>query len=275
MPDCESYTALINTAVDGDLLPEERARLMEHLASCPACREIYGQMMAIHTAFASWEEEAPPGLTEAVMNRIHTRRRHPRRWLSLGVAAACCAVVLLGTQVLPSLSPKNNTARDGDSLSLTDEEGDSQNSPADALVPSDADDASEPQVSDPPVDPTLKAALTYFSSGEPQAEPADGSGGDEDQATSALYTATLTCEDAAMAEWMALHIQDEAYVSTDSGEALSAFAWLISYADYTELTAYLAENAIPYRQESSAEGQSPADGDMIRVVYLAPADTQP
>ena len=38
----------------------QRAELMEHLAACPACREVYGEMMAMHEAFLELDTPAPP-----------------------------------------------------------------------------------------------------------------------------------------------------------------------------------------------------------------------
>ena len=273
MPNCESYAALINAAVDGELLPEERTRLMDHLAACPACREQYTQLMAIHTAFADWDVDVPEGLTDAVMEQIHAQRRRPRRrWVQLGVAAACCAVVLLGTQVLHSLSPRNNI-RATDPAPVSDGEEDSQTPPP--ANNTAEDDASDGSLSEPPqVDPTLKAALTYFTSGDSPSVMSNDLPSNGESSGSDLYAATLTCEDIAMETWMTEHIQDEAYVSTDSSEALSAFAWLISYADYTELTGYLAENNIAYSQEMVQADTALSDGDMIRVVYLEPTDAQ-
>ena len=34
----EAYEALISARLDGELSPEEEARLEEHLAVCPACQ---------------------------------------------------------------------------------------------------------------------------------------------------------------------------------------------------------------------------------------------
>lgn len=278
MPNCESYAALISAAVDGELLPEERTRLMDHLADCPACREIYAQTMAIHAAFEDWEEDAPEGLVDGVMDRIHAQRRRARRWLPLGVAAACCAVVLLGTQVSHTLSPKNNAIRSADPASVSDEEDDSQNtSTTNAITPPNQIIDSDDVPDEPVEDPTMEAALTYFNSGSETPDISGASGdtpSDGADATRSVYAATLTCENIAMEDWMTEHIQKDAYVSTDSDEELSAFAWLISYSEYTELTVYLNENNIPYSQETVSAEEPISEGDMIRVVYLEPTNAQ-
>ena len=43
MEHCENYTALISAAVDGELTEAEREELMDHLAQCPGCREVYSR----------------------------------------------------------------------------------------------------------------------------------------------------------------------------------------------------------------------------------------
>ena len=61
MEHCEKYRALISAAVDGEL-PEAAGELMDHLAQCSACREVYGQMMAMHEAFSQLDTKCPgPG----------------------------------------------------------------------------------------------------------------------------------------------------------------------------------------------------------------------
>jgi hypothetical protein len=102
---CERYRALVSAYVDGDLTPEERARLHEHLRQCRDCTALladYRQVRALMRGLGPLEP--PPALRSAV--QVRTRGRAVRRsvWVPLtrGLAAAL-VIGLLAAWPLASL----------------------------------------------------------------------------------------------------------------------------------------------------------------------------
>ena len=97
---CEKYQTLISAAVDGELPPKQRGELMEHLAQCPACREIFDQTMAMHMAFSQLDTKVPGDLTADVMAKVRAQRqiKKPRShwWQMAAAVAACCVLAFLG-----------------------------------------------------------------------------------------------------------------------------------------------------------------------------------
>ena len=102
MRPCEEYEDLISAFIDGVLPEADRERLMEHMASCPACQAYFDDQVAIHDAFVHGEAPAPERLASAVMAQVcSTPQRAKRkpillRWQSYAALAACCALVVLG-----------------------------------------------------------------------------------------------------------------------------------------------------------------------------------
>ena len=98
---CETFAALLDPFVDGELSPDEMARVQAHLDGCPACRAYVDDALAIRAAFPDAEDTpVPDGFSESVMARIRaetvSQKRKNRSWLkALASLAACCAIVLL------------------------------------------------------------------------------------------------------------------------------------------------------------------------------------
>ena len=98
---CENFAALLDPFVDGELSPDEIARVQAHLDGCPACRAYVDDALAIRAAFPDAEDTpVPDGFSESVMARIRaetvSQKRKNRPWLkALASLAACCAIVLL------------------------------------------------------------------------------------------------------------------------------------------------------------------------------------
>ena len=98
---CEHFAALLDPFVDGELSPDEMARVQAHLDACPACRAYVDDALAIRAAFPDAEDTpVPDGFAESVMARIRaetvSQKRKNRPWLkALASLAACCAIVLL------------------------------------------------------------------------------------------------------------------------------------------------------------------------------------
>lgn len=104
---CENYAALLDPFVDGELSPDEMARVQAHLDECPACRAYVDDALAIRAAFPDAEDTpVPDGFAESVMARVRAeaasqaeaapKKKTSRPWLkALASLAACCAIVLL------------------------------------------------------------------------------------------------------------------------------------------------------------------------------------
>ena len=272
--DCTRAQALISAAADGELTGPEQQELQAHLAACPECRAAYDQTMAIRDAFAQWAEEEvelPGDLTAAVMSRIRQETpKKPRRrpYFSLALAAACCALMVLGYQLLPrsgnvadSLSPaigKSAAGEAQDSVGTEEDAGTAQ-----GLSPQ-LNAASAPEVQEAPEDTALmEGVLTYFHT-SPDGE---ALAGEEDAAS----VPTLSSSDAALLDWMNQNCPETGYTSYREETGTAATAWLITTEQYTELTTWLDEQNTAYTMEweevrVSADAQ--IQEGMICVIYL-------
>ena len=118
---CENFAALLDPFVDGELSPDEVARVQAHLDGCPACRAYVDDALAIRASFPDAEDTpVPDGFAESVMARIRAeaasqaeaapQKKTSRPWLkALASLAACCAIVLLAAPMF-SHSSKTEAA---------------------------------------------------------------------------------------------------------------------------------------------------------------------
>ena len=118
---CEHFAALLDPFVDGELSPDEMARVQAHLDGCPACRAYVDDALAIRASFPDAEDTpVPDGFAESVMARIRAeaasqaeaapQKKTSRPWLkALASLAACCAIVLLAAPMF-SHSSKTEAA---------------------------------------------------------------------------------------------------------------------------------------------------------------------
>jgi len=115
---CEEYEDLISAFIDGVLPEADRERLMEHMASCPACQAYFDDQVAIHDAFVRGEAPAPERLASAVMAQVcSTPQRAKRkpillRWQSYAALAACCALAVLGLWSFRNAQGNQKAAQD-------------------------------------------------------------------------------------------------------------------------------------------------------------------
>ena len=98
--ECEKTRETMHRALDGELGPEESARLDEHLAACPACRREYDALTRAVAAFeAAPRLEPSPDFAASVMNRARlakarqarVRRAFARVTIAASAAAAAVA----------------------------------------------------------------------------------------------------------------------------------------------------------------------------------------
>ena len=84
----------IDALCAGELTGEERASVLAHMDTCPACRAYYEAMAGLEG-----EETAPEGFAERVMDAVRAtpQTKAPRRRMWQSVAAlAACAVLVVG-----------------------------------------------------------------------------------------------------------------------------------------------------------------------------------
>ena len=290
---CREYAPLISAAVDGEVSPEERRDLMEHLAQCPACRGAYEEMLAMHMAFRELDTEVPGDLAGDVMAKVRSQQKRPRRryWMQLSVAAACCALVFLGYRTLGLGTADNSAPMVTDATVQSDSTagGDERSvDPSTARIET-AQTTDETEEADASADEQImESVLTYFRTApkitaytgvdsrpasdeeQPPASdaltaPADNSAAETD----AVEMAAISSSHRALAEWMTANTDAQAYAQDD------ATAWLITAAECRTLEAFLTEEAIPYSVDSvQLTGELQAGSDaMVCVVYLE-ADSQ-
>lgn len=107
MNGCQEYELLFSAQLDGELSPEETARLDRHLAQCPACRRLARELACIHTELEDMTAEPPADLTDRILAQLPpvspppvpaapSELQAPRRTLSRLVCATAAALVLLG-----------------------------------------------------------------------------------------------------------------------------------------------------------------------------------
>jgi anti-sigma factor RsiW len=97
-------TQLLPEYVDGDLAPEDRARVETHVAGCPVCSDEVVQARLARASLTSLPElEAPPGIALAVRRRAGPGPRSGRVWRAAGIAAVAAAVLAGGVVVLTTL----------------------------------------------------------------------------------------------------------------------------------------------------------------------------
>ena len=100
---CEDFRGLLDRLLDGEITPEEQARLDAHAAACPDCAALREALLADREALADALGDVPPmpeDTHEAWMAAIRaekagTRAAGRRKWLRWAGAAAA-ALYLVG-----------------------------------------------------------------------------------------------------------------------------------------------------------------------------------
>lgn len=99
MNNCETFAALLDPFIDGELTVEEAYRVRAHLTQCPDCQDYVTAALAIRDAFPEAEEtEVPADFTAGVMAAVaaHPRKKKTTPWRkALLPLAACFALVVL------------------------------------------------------------------------------------------------------------------------------------------------------------------------------------
>ncbi|MDB5348685.1 MAG: hypothetical protein JWP89_7062 [Schlesneria sp.] len=110
---CETLPLMLNAALDGELSPQERAAMQQHLAECESCREQWAELQSLHQDLSL--VLSPPSVEPAIRrlmgtlqptsNRTHDRSRVSTGNSGLVVAAIACTLLLTVGIVFQSPSP--------------------------------------------------------------------------------------------------------------------------------------------------------------------------
>lgn len=116
---CEPFELLASLVIDDEATLEERAKLEEHLETCPDCRAYFEDLRRIHGTFAREDASLPEGFAARVMYRVReTPQELPEeekagkaereskktvpfpRWRRWAALAACCALAAVSLWTL-------------------------------------------------------------------------------------------------------------------------------------------------------------------------------
>lgn len=231
---CEDYAALLDPYIDGELPPEDAARVREHLTGCDGCRTYVQTALLLRENFPDMEDtEVPDGFAESVMGAIRSgatpqkKRRTP--WVKVLLPlAACCAIVILVKGL-----PMDITTADTASAETTAEDFVAEAAQDPTAVQDDAaalqNDVTSARISEPEAE-----EAAGMSEDVSAAEP-DGTVPEADAKTSApmgaahphIYTAANGQEDGAGTDAVQPETQSENGVAaTTTSQAPSWFATL-------------------------------------------------
>ena len=292
---CEDYAALLDPYIDGELSPEDTARVREHLTGCAGCRAYVQAALVLRENFPEIEDtEVPDGFAESVMGAIRSgaapQKKRKTPWAKVLVPlAACCAIVIL-VRSLPVGVSTADTAASSDTV--TEEtaqaawdptEGQDDPAIARSSLPeteerteiSDDVSAEESEETAPETQAKTDAATgaaqphVYAAAVEDQAEE-DGAGTDavqpETQSENGVAAATTTAQDPAWFATLTLTqaeagtaldaLPDDVPVSNDPATGGTVY-WLTA-EQFGDLLVQLGDPAY------TAEG----DGELARVILL-------
>ena len=109
---CDHAVEQMSGALDGELSPEERQALEEHLTACPECQALWDELQGLEDLMADASLEVPEGFHASVMAAVAdcpvpcapASRKRPgwKAWIGLAAVAAI-AVLAVGPGLLPSV----------------------------------------------------------------------------------------------------------------------------------------------------------------------------
>lgn len=114
--DCTRYEELMSAVLDGGLSARERRELDRHLAECPACAALFGELREQCAALRELDCSFPDGLHDQILENLPEQDavsakapvRKTFRWRRWGAAAACLVLVTVAAvRALPMLSARS------------------------------------------------------------------------------------------------------------------------------------------------------------------------
>ena len=123
---CEDFIDLIFKKIDGEISPEEDARLTAHISGCETCREELSELSALEETLDSMPEyDVPPSFAAKVTEKLRTQGakiHKPRFKPYFSIAAACILlVVVLFYNMSGGMISKNSAIEDTAGFAASDE----------------------------------------------------------------------------------------------------------------------------------------------------------
>ena len=85
MQDCKKIEQLLAAYADGELNEEQKALVKQHVATCPHCKALLGEYLALNEALASCTVQAPEGFADRVMDAVEKQKTAAPRSVGRGV----------------------------------------------------------------------------------------------------------------------------------------------------------------------------------------------
>lgn len=140
---CENYIEIMMRELDGEATAQEKLELRGHMMNCERCRALYETYQNIDAGIDDLEEEAPEGLTEAVMGAIRQEqaKQKPLSFLkrykfTVAAIAACFVLVVAGRGMgMGSSTPESGTMEASALARMEPETAQEEAAPAEAAMP--------------------------------------------------------------------------------------------------------------------------------------------
>ena len=85
MQDCKKIEQLLAAYADGELSEEQKALVEQHVATCPHCKALLGEYLALNDALASCTVQAPEGFADRVMDAVEKQKTAAPKSVGRGV----------------------------------------------------------------------------------------------------------------------------------------------------------------------------------------------
>lgn len=120
MPGCNpEWFDSLSAWHDGEVTPEDRRRVEQHLSDCAACRRASALLGELRSAVVrTADHDVPDRVRERSRSTLYRRAHLRRSWLAAGASAA---VIAAAAAVLIMVRPSSNLAPSNLSASLRDE----------------------------------------------------------------------------------------------------------------------------------------------------------
>ena len=103
MQNCEKYRELCSASIDGELSPQEKRELSEHISKCPACAAYLDDLREMRNAWDDFKQPLTDDMHEYIMQAVLKEaerpvktKRHFPVFTTFAAAAACVMLVLSG-----------------------------------------------------------------------------------------------------------------------------------------------------------------------------------
>ena len=85
MQDCSKIEQLLAAYADGELSEEQKALVEQHVATCPHCKALLGEYLALNQAIEACAVQAPEGFADRVMDAVEKQKTAAPKSVGRGV----------------------------------------------------------------------------------------------------------------------------------------------------------------------------------------------